>query len=168
MRSLRMRPLKKGFALIGSCHQWNAAFSHFESGNEDVTVYFDDGSSSIGKMLVACDGGSSRARRTLFPRHNSYTIPIRVMGLKVDYTVDQIKPLRKLDPFFLQGTASENNSYAYFSSESNFPSRLHIPAARLFPSPATRHARLRANCHIAQCSTPQATLPRTPTGTAAR
>ena len=79
---------------------------------------FDDGSQCTGSLLVACDGASSRVRRALFPAQPTYQIPIRVLGLRVDCTPDQIGPLRTLDPFFLQGTSSLNNTYVYFSSES--------------------------------------------------
>ena len=66
---------------------------------------------------MACDGGSSRIRRALFPDQPNHQIPARLMGVKVQRTPDEIEPLRKLDPFFLQGAASENDSFVYFSGE---------------------------------------------------
>lgn len=53
----------------------------------------------------------------MFPEHTAFTIPIRVMGFKVQYEPELIEPLRKLDAFFLQGTSSTNDTYAYFSSK---------------------------------------------------
>lgn len=82
-----------------------------------MTVRFDDGTSAEGSVVVACDGGSSRIRRQLFPGQENYVIPVRVIGVKLDLTAEEIEPMRKLDPYFLQGAASENNSYVFFSSE---------------------------------------------------
>jgi 2-polyprenyl-6-methoxyphenol hydroxylase-like FAD-dependent oxidoreductase len=82
-----------------------------------VTVRFDDGSSSDGSVVVACDGGSSRIRRQLLPGQENYQIPVRLMGVKLDVSPEEIEPFRQLDPCFLQGTASQNDSYIYFSSE---------------------------------------------------
>lgn len=45
----------------------------------------------------------------------NHPVPVRLMGVKVHCTPDEIEPLRKLDPFFLQGAASENDSFVYFS-----------------------------------------------------
>ncbi len=66
---------------------------------------------------MACDGGSSRIRGLLFPDHQKHRIPVRLMGVKVDCTPGEIEPLRELDPYFLQGAASENDSFSYFSGE---------------------------------------------------
>jgi 2-polyprenyl-6-methoxyphenol hydroxylase-like FAD-dependent oxidoreductase len=72
-------------------------------------------------VLVGCDGTQSAVRQALFP-HNfeTYKLPIRLMGLKVQYPADKLAQIRQLDPICLQGTASENNSYVYFSSEFPF------------------------------------------------
>lgn len=86
-----------------------------------MTVSFDNGSSCEGSIVVACDGGSSRLRRTVFPEQQNYQIPVRLMGVKVDCAPEEIEPLRQLDPFFLQGAASQNDSFVYFSGE--FPLR---------------------------------------------
>jgi len=82
-------------------------------------VHFDDGSSSKGRLLIACDGGNSRIRRALFPERQGYKIPIRVMGVKIEYTAEEIEPMRRLDPFFLQGTSSANDTFIYLSGESH-------------------------------------------------
>lgn len=78
---------------------------------------FEDGEEVVGRLLVACDGGNSRIRRMLFPERQSYKIPISVMGVKVEYTEEQMEVVRKLDPIFLQGTASANGTYTFFSGE---------------------------------------------------
>lgn len=106
--------------------QWSKAVTAFEAGKDSATVYFEDGSLATGRLLVACDGGNSRIRRALFPDRQSYKIPIRVIGVKAEYTPDQMKPLWKLDPIFFQGTASKNDTYTFFSvldSPGNHPQK---------------------------------------------
>ncbi|KFA76996.1 hypothetical protein S40288_08590, partial [Stachybotrys chartarum IBT 40288] len=97
--------------------EWGKAFQSFRSENDgSVTVLFEDGSHCRGCLLVACDGTNSRLRRALFPdRHYTHGLPIRAMGLKVSLTPEQIKPILQMDPFFLQGTSSENDSFIYIS-----------------------------------------------------
>ncbi|KAK1761502.1 hypothetical protein QBC47DRAFT_335950 [Echria macrotheca] len=97
--------------------QWAKAATNIESRDDKdgATVHFADGTSSSGKLIVACDGGKSRVRKALFPNRETYKIPIRVMGARVEYTPDEIQPIKKLDPVFLQGTASKNDTYVYFS-----------------------------------------------------
>jgi len=97
--------------------KWSKAATTFESKDGSVTVHFDDGSSATSRLLVACDGGNSRVRQALFPERQSYNIPIRFMGVKAEYTPEQMEPLRKLDPIFLQGTASANDTYTFISGE---------------------------------------------------
>ncbi|KAK4224216.1 FAD/NAD(P)-binding domain-containing protein [Podospora fimiseda] len=97
--------------------QWGKAATSFITHNDgSVTVNFEDGTSHDGTIVVACDGGNSRIRQQLFPDHQKHQLPIRLMGLKLDYTPEQIEPLRKLDPYFLQGCASQNDSFVYFST----------------------------------------------------
>ncbi|KAK4176784.1 hypothetical protein QBC36DRAFT_4192 [Triangularia setosa] len=82
-----------------------------------VRVHFEDGTvSEKGSIVVACDGGSSRLRQAMFPGSEKFKIPVRLMGVKVECTPEEIEPLRKLDPYFLQGAASENDTFVYFST----------------------------------------------------
>lgn len=60
-------------------------------------------------------------RRALFPKlaaQHRYAFPVRVVGVKVRFSAAQMAPLRELDPFFLQGCASANDSFAYLSGAS--------------------------------------------------
>jgi 2-polyprenyl-6-methoxyphenol hydroxylase-like FAD-dependent oxidoreductase len=96
--------------------QWGKAANHFATRDDgSVTVYFDDGSSTEGSLLVACEGRNSRIRRQLFPNQGDYQIPVGCVAATVYATADAVEPLRQLDPFFLQGTASNNDTLAYFS-----------------------------------------------------
>mgnify|MGYP007078538403 FL=1 len=65
---------------------------------------------------MACDGGSSRVRNALFPGVPKYQVPVRMMGVRIDCDPEEIDPIRKLDAFFLQGAASQNDSFVYCSS----------------------------------------------------
>lgn len=98
--------------------QWGKAVNNVETAQDGtVTATFDDGTSYEGSLAVACDGGSSRIRALLFPEQQKYHIPVRLLGVKIDCTPEEIEPLRKLDPFFLQGAASQNDSFVYISGE---------------------------------------------------
>ncbi|RKU49539.1 hypothetical protein DL546_009059 [Coniochaeta pulveracea] len=96
--------------------QWGKAANHFATHDDGtVTVYFDDGTSTEGSLLVSCEGRNSRIRRQLFPDHENYHIPVGCVGATMYATADEVEPLRQLDPFFLHGTASHNDAFAYFS-----------------------------------------------------
>ncbi|KAM0322028.1 hypothetical protein ACHAQA_009771 [Verticillium albo-atrum] len=95
--------------------EWSKAFSSFSQDGEGVTVAFDDGSEATGRLVVACDGGTSRVRRALFPDSEGYRLPIRVLGFTAKYTAEEIGPMKKLDPFFLQATSSKDSNFMYFS-----------------------------------------------------
>ncbi|KAB5523168.1 hypothetical protein GE09DRAFT_1043775 [Coniochaeta sp. 2T2.1] len=96
--------------------QWCKAANHIETQDDgSVSVLFDDGSVSQGSVVVACDGGNSRLRQQLFPEQENHQIPVGLIGLKLNVMPDDIEPVRQLDPYFLQGTASKNDSYVYFS-----------------------------------------------------
>ncbi|KAK2026422.1 FAD binding domain-containing protein [Colletotrichum zoysiae] len=96
--------------------QWAKSFAKYEEKQGAVDVFFEDGSSVTGRILVACDGGPSRVRRQLFPdQHERHRIPVRLLGLKVLLSPDQMAPIQKLDPFFLQGTSSRDSTFLYLS-----------------------------------------------------
>ncbi|KAJ2897448.1 putative FAD-dependent monooxygenase [Zalerion maritima] len=95
--------------------KWGKAVKDFTDNKDNVTVTFDDETTTTGRLLVGCDSRSSRIRRRICPDHEPYRIPIRVMGCQFFYPPEKLEGMGKLDPFFLQGTASENDSFMYFS-----------------------------------------------------
>jgi len=102
------------------CVQWGKTCNGcvYYPDTESIVASFEDGSACFGGLLAGCDGTHSRIRKALFPESEKdiHKIPVGVLGVKVDYSPEQIKPLRELDPFFFQGTSSENDTFIYFSS----------------------------------------------------
>jgi salicylate hydroxylase len=45
--------------------QWNKRFVKFEDTGDQVTAYFEDGTTATGDLLVGCDGGASTVRELL-------------------------------------------------------------------------------------------------------
>lgn len=68
-------------------------------------------------MLFGCDGNRSRVRREIFGAIESANqrVPITMFGFTMQVTAEQAEPIRSLDPFFLQGTASANDVSLYTS-----------------------------------------------------
>ncbi|KAL2272009.1 hypothetical protein VTJ83DRAFT_1380 [Remersonia thermophila] len=96
--------------------EWNKAVKTAITGPDgSVTVTFDDGSAAEGSLVAACDGGSSRLRAALFPDQPKHLIPVRLLGVRIDCTPEEIAPLRELDAYFLQGTSSMTDVFVYFS-----------------------------------------------------
>ncbi|CAI6097556.1 unnamed protein product [Clonostachys chloroleuca] len=87
--------------------EWGKSLSKFDQDRDSVTATFEDGSSATGRLLIACDGANSRARRQLSPIHSEmYRIPVCLMGMKLELGQEKAQLIRNLDPFFLQGTSS--------------------------------------------------------------
>ncbi|KAH6605877.1 fad binding domain-containing [Trichoderma cornu-damae] len=100
--------------------EWGKTLREFQTSDGDdgtVTAAFEDGTSCVGTLLVACDGGHSRVRHALFPEESKLLLqlPVRTMGVKVLLTAEQMEPIRNLDLFFLQGGSPKNNSFMYIS-----------------------------------------------------
>ncbi|VUC32879.1 unnamed protein product, partial [Clonostachys rosea] len=111
--------------------EWRVSFSKFDQDRDLVTATFEDGSSTTDRLLLACDGANSRARRQLSPSSEIYRIPIRLMGMKLQLDGEKAQLIRNLDPFFLQGTSSENDSSIYISWRSD--RKILVPDVRLWP-----------------------------------
>lgn len=112
--------------------EWNKSFASVEELDAGVRVRFEDGTDALGALVVGCDGGHSRVRKALLPdQHENFRVPVRVMGFKAQYTPEAIAPIKKLDPFFLQATSSQNDTFMYFSGKLRFNFSPH-------PCPQTR------------------------------
>lgn len=103
--------------------QFNKSFKSAEDSGDSVTVSFDDGTSVKGSLLVGCDGGKSRIRRSLVPELSHdlmHEIPIRLVGLRVEYTVEEMAAIQELDPFFFHATSSTHGTFIYMGGEFRF------------------------------------------------
>ncbi|CCC13924.1 hypothetical protein SMACR_08433 [Sordaria macrospora] len=102
---------------VGVEVKWDKSVKQVDTGEEFVTVAFDDETATSGTLLVACDGANSVIRRALFPeeQYPKYRIPVRVMGVRLECSKEDIEPVRALDPFFLQGSCPATRSYVYVS-----------------------------------------------------
>ncbi|KAI5467654.1 FAD binding domain-containing protein [Mariannaea sp. PMI_226] len=95
--------------------EWEKALRELEQDDDSVTATFEDGSKASGRLLIACDGSASRVRASLFPENSMFKLPIKVLGLKLKLSPEQATPVTGLDPFFTQGTSSENDTFIYIS-----------------------------------------------------
>ncbi|KAF5637810.1 zeaxanthin epoxidase chloroplastic [Fusarium sp. NRRL 52700] len=95
--------------------EWGKGVAGVVSRHDSVTALFEDGKSVNGSLLVACDGSHSRVRRSLFPKWKLKDIPVRMLGIKMELSPSQIKPIRDLDPYFFHSTNSRNDTFVYFS-----------------------------------------------------
>ncbi|EEU41664.1 uncharacterized protein NECHADRAFT_97732 [Fusarium vanettenii 77-13-4] len=115
----RIRVTREGLRNILATNieiEWEKQLAILSYGPDSVTATFEDGESATGRLLVACDGAQSIARHTLFPDNaETHKIPVRMLGVKLDLLQEQTKSLRELDPFFMQGTSSANDSFVYVS-----------------------------------------------------
>ncbi|RGP69624.1 hypothetical protein FSPOR_4729 [Fusarium sporotrichioides] len=123
----RMRVTRQGLRTLlatGINIEWNKSVSVVTSTEASVTATFDDASSATGCLLVACDGSHSRVRPALFPDLQLHDIPVRMLGIKLELTPDEAKPIQALDPFFMHSTNSKNNIFVFLSSEFRLPANL--------------------------------------------
>ncbi|KAM3416471.1 hypothetical protein BST61_g8066 [Cercospora zeina] len=47
--------------------------------------------------------------------HDNYQLPIRFIGASADFSEGQIRQIRELDPYFLQGSDPRTDAYLWFS-----------------------------------------------------
>lgn len=86
------------------------------TGPDNVTISFEDGTTAEGWLLVASDGSNSRIRKYLYPSaFENIPVPVRLLGVTVSYTPEQVASALAIDPYFFQGTHSESNIYLFFS-----------------------------------------------------
>ena len=83
-------------------------------------------------LLAGCDGTNSRVRRALYPdSYKAYRLPVQAFGIKIEYSKEKIQPIQSLDPFFLQGTSSENNAFVYISGACPKTTRIAVIASMI-------------------------------------
>jgi len=106
----------RALLLTGLDIEWSKSLQNVESVDGAVRATFSDGTSCIGSTLVGCDGANSAVRRLLHPEdYQNKQLPIRLLGATAHYNEEQIAAIRDLDPFFLQGTDPNTDTYLWFS-----------------------------------------------------
>lgn len=83
-----------------------------------VQVTFTDGSQVQGRFVIGCDGSHSSVRRTMSDAGLlNHSLPVVLYGFTMSVPAEEAKPIRELDPMFLQGTSSKDNIFMYMSRE---------------------------------------------------
>ncbi|KAJ9656821.1 hypothetical protein H2198_004709 [Neophaeococcomyces mojaviensis] len=92
---------------------------------DTATVHFEDGTTTTGALVVACDGANSRMRHLLFPEASATAdlqpLPVKCMGVTIRMTEDQVIPLREIDPLLFQGVHPDSGKYMWYSTVSTPP-----------------------------------------------
>jgi 2-polyprenyl-6-methoxyphenol hydroxylase-like FAD-dependent oxidoreductase len=86
-----------------------------ESSADTITAHFEDGTSSTGHLLVACDGSRSRIREILYPNAQMNQLPVQLLGASTLYTAEEMGGAESIDPFIFQGSHPESNIFLFFS-----------------------------------------------------
>ena len=96
--------------------RYDKALCGFEVYPDGVVAIFSDGTKEFGSMVVGCDGASSVLRGFLHHGNSANSqLPVRFIGAGVHYTSEQVAGIRKLDPYFLQGSDPRTDAYLWFS-----------------------------------------------------
>jgi 2-polyprenyl-6-methoxyphenol hydroxylase-like FAD-dependent oxidoreductase len=106
--SERLRLRRNAFRellLEGIDVHWGKQITRIDTtGSDHIKAHFADGTfSPSGSLLVGCDGARSQVRKLLMPNSfQNYQLPVRLLGVSVVFTAAAAKPLRDLDPYFMQ------------------------------------------------------------------
>ncbi|POS81103.1 hypothetical protein DHEL01_v200519 [Diaporthe helianthi] len=95
---------------------WNKRFVGIEEAEDAVVAVFEDGSKVKGSVVVGAEGSNSRTRQLVAPEtYRNTQLPVRLTGTAVDFTPEQVKPLRDLDPLLFQGCHPTSSTYLWVS-----------------------------------------------------
>lgn len=101
--------------VAGNVH-WDKQLTDVQVSGNGVKAIFADGSAAEGKMLIGAEGGNSQTRRYLVPEdYQNHLLPVKLVGVSVDLTPEQITPLRRIDPLLFQGCHPETGVFIYVS-----------------------------------------------------
>ena len=119
--SERLRLRREAFRQLLLEHvdvQWGKHVTGIDtSGDRHIRAHFSNGASSpYGSLIVGCDGARSEVRKLLMPHsYQNHQLPIRLLGVSVVFEAAVAKPLRDLDPYFMQGGDKKTDVFLWFS-----------------------------------------------------
>jgi 2-polyprenyl-6-methoxyphenol hydroxylase-like FAD-dependent oxidoreductase len=95
---------------------WNRRFVGIEKAEDGIVAVFKDGSRVEGSVIVGSEGSNSRTRQLVAPEtYRNVRLPVRLTGLAVDLTPEQVRPLRELDPLLFQGCHPSSSTFLWVS-----------------------------------------------------
>ena len=108
---------------VGDHVHWSKRLSDIRISGDTVTAMFEDGVQVDGTVLIGAEGSNSKTRQFLLPNsYHNYQLPVRFVGVSLDMTLEQVAPLRALDPLLFQGCHPDTGVYLWVSM-------LHVPQA---------------------------------------
>lgn len=95
---------------------WNRRFVDIQEAEDGIVAVFEDGSRVEGSIIVGTEGSNSRTRQLVAPEtYRNSRLPVRLTGTAVDFTPEQVKPLRDLDPLLFQGCHPHSSTFLWVS-----------------------------------------------------
>lgn len=96
--------------------RWSKRLVDIEEADDGVVAVFDDGTRAGGALIVGAEGSNSCTRKFLAPQtYRNTQLPVRFVGSSVDFTPDQVKPLRDIDPLLFQGCHPTSGNFLWVS-----------------------------------------------------
>ncbi|KAH7000118.1 hypothetical protein EDB80DRAFT_103639 [Ilyonectria destructans] len=101
---------------VGDRVRWGKRLTAIEEDDDGVVAVFADGTRAEGAVLVGAEGSNSRTRKFLAPEtYRNTQLPVRFVGSAVDFTPDEVKPLRQVDPLLFQGCHPVSGNFLWVS-----------------------------------------------------
>lgn len=95
---------------------WSRRFVGIEEVEDGIVAIFEDGSRVEGSIIVGAEGSNSRTRQLVAPEtYRNTQLPVRLTGTAVDFTPEQVRPLRDLDPLLFQGCHPRSGNFLWVS-----------------------------------------------------
>lgn len=95
---------------------WSSRFVGIEEAHDGIVAVFEDGSRVEGSIIIGAEGSNSRTRQLVAPEtYRNTQLPVRLTGAAVDFTPEQVRPLRDLDPLFFQGCHPRSGNFLWVS-----------------------------------------------------
>lgn len=95
---------------------WRRRFVGIEEVEDGVVAVFEDGSRIEGSTIVGAEGSNSKTRQLVAPEtYRNTQLPVRLTGTAVDFTPEQVRPLRDLDPLLFQGCHPRSGNFLWVS-----------------------------------------------------